>query len=207
MTGKFKKGGVANPRGNTGRRGVHYVSPGHTRVIYEDRQMDIHFKETPSEFVKKVRHAKSANPGMMYVDESSFKKLEDKYLDRVDANRKKGAKKAAATRKKKKGASAKGKGSVKGASSKPRAPKTIEDFFDKPKPASSARGGKRKTKFERQCEFIRNAGYPLRYVGGEPIKADADGKEFVNEVYDILTSRAGGARVSRQNGGIAILSI
>ena len=90
---------VSNPTGKTGRRGVHYVAPGDTKVIYEDRVLDVRFKESPMEFAKKINQANVRNNNMAYVDDATAKKYADKYYDYVEKQRSKGAKAGAKTRK------------------------------------------------------------------------------------------------------------
>ena len=87
-----------NPTGITGRRGVHYVSPGHTRVIYEDRVLDERFTESADEFAKKIRSKAVMNNDNAYVDAGTFKKYNEMYEKKVDKARKKAAEKAAKTR-------------------------------------------------------------------------------------------------------------
>lgn len=58
MRGKSGKTLKSKP-GVTGARTVKYVAPGHTRVNYAHRVLDIHFKETPKEFQAKARLRRS----------------------------------------------------------------------------------------------------------------------------------------------------
>lgn len=89
---------VSNPTGKTGRRGVHYVSPGHTRVIYEDRVLDVKFKETPLQFGEKICGKEVRENNMAYVDDATARKYTNLYYDSVEKRRSAGAKKAAKTR-------------------------------------------------------------------------------------------------------------
>ena len=52
-------------RKNTSKRTTQYVGPGHTRVRYAKRTLDIRFKETPAQFKAKqrLRRSKGAKKG------------------------------------------------------------------------------------------------------------------------------------------------
>lgn len=80
MAGKTGKKLKAKP-GVTGARTVRYVGPGHTQVRYASRILDIRFKETQEEFLKKQTArrrkaaklaAKNRNPDDLYLDRDEY---------------------------------------------------------------------------------------------------------------------------------------
>lgn len=82
--------------GNTGQRAVHYIGPGHTRAIYEDRILDIRFKESARKYYNKVKNIGYDNP-------KAYAELPLDVVEKVEmekyATRSSGAKKGAQTRK------------------------------------------------------------------------------------------------------------
>lgn len=56
MIGKSGKKLASKP-GTTGVRTVQYVAPGHTKINYASRILDVRFKETPEQFKSKVARA------------------------------------------------------------------------------------------------------------------------------------------------------
>ena len=57
--------GSKSKKGKTGKRTTQYVGPGHTRVRYSHRTLDIRFKETDAQFKAKqrLRRKKGARKG------------------------------------------------------------------------------------------------------------------------------------------------
>lgn len=91
MIGKSGKKLASKP-GTTGVRTVQYVAPGHTKVNYASRILDVRFKETPEQFRRKVIRASGKKDGKdsIYVskDASGMLTYTDRSGRKIDARAK-----------------------------------------------------------------------------------------------------------------------
>lgn len=91
MIGKSGKKLASKP-GTTGVRTVQYVAPGHTKINYASRILDVRFKETPEQFRRKVIRASGKKDGKdsIYVskDASGMLTYTDRSGRKVDARAK-----------------------------------------------------------------------------------------------------------------------
>lgn len=91
MIGKSGKKLASKP-GTTGVRTVQYVAPGHTKINYASRILDVRFKETPEQFRRKVIRASGKKDGKdsIYVskDASGILTYTDRSGRKIDARAK-----------------------------------------------------------------------------------------------------------------------
>ena len=84
---KGKSGRILKSKpGTTGVRTVQYIGPGHTRVDYNNRILDIRFKESPKQYKAKVLRAKNkdATIDTIYVSKDIYGNTT--YTDRTGRN-------------------------------------------------------------------------------------------------------------------------
>lgn len=214
---------VGNPTGKTGNRAVHYIGPGHTRVIYEDRILNIRFKETPQQYINKVMGRQSTNSYAEITPE-----MWDARDEAIAKKRAKGAKKGVKTRKANRIQALKNKkadGNItreeeialyklqdrelpKRLLKKPKAKKSqAKKSKAKAVPVPATKNtpavkpaSKREREYMRYCKGILEAGF-------KPVQSDGSNLPFAmaKEAYEILNDGRSSSRVVSKGMGIAIL--